>query len=133
MCQKAVGGPFAVLAEVPWDDFAWTRGQPGTFQSSSRAARDFCAACGTPLSYRQIGGSIIELTSGSFDDPTRIVPTYEVGTESQLDWVDRIAQMPGKTTQENTGAEKLAGMESHQHPDRETGPEWKPQRGPGGA
>ena len=28
MCQKAVAGPFAVLAEVPWGDFAWTRGTP---------------------------------------------------------------------------------------------------------
>ena len=40
MCQKAVAGPFGVLAEVPWADFAWTRGPPAAFQSSSRAARD---------------------------------------------------------------------------------------------
>jgi hypothetical protein len=120
MCQKAVGGPFAVLAEVPWAEFAWTRGQPSTFQSSSRAARDFCSACGTPLSYREVNGPIIELTSGCFDEPGRIVPTYEVGTESQLDWVDHIAKMPGKTTLENTGAEKLAAIVSHQHPDHDT-------------
>jgi hypothetical protein len=126
MCQKAVAGPFAVLAEVPWDDFAWTRGQPSTFQSSSRAARDFCAACGTPLSYREVGGPIIELLTGAFDDPRRVAPTYEVGTESQLAWVDRIAEMPGKTTLENTGAEKLAAIHSYQHPDHDTGPDWKP-------
>jgi hypothetical protein len=119
MCQKAVGGPFVVLAEVPWDDFAWTRGQPASFQSSSRAARDFCAACGTPLSYRQIGGSLIELTSGAFDDPGRIVPTHEVGVESQLDWVDHIGELPGKTTLENSGADEVATIESYQHPDRE--------------
>ena len=127
MCQKAVGGPCAVLAEVPWGDFAWTRGQPATFQSSSRAVRDFCAVCGTPLSYRQDGGPVIELTSGAFDDPARIVPTYEVGTESQLDWVDHIAGMPGKTTLENTGAAKLATIESYQHPDHDTGPDWTPR------
>jgi hypothetical protein len=120
MCQKAVGGPFVVLAEVPWGDFAWTRGQPATFQSSSRAARDFCAACGTPLSYRQLAGPVIELTTGAFDDPKRVVPTYEVGTESQLAWVDRISEMPGRTTLENTGAEKLAAIVSHQHPDHGT-------------
>jgi hypothetical protein len=49
MCQKAVGGPFAALAPVRLADFAWTRGTPDTFLSSSVAARDFCAACGTPL------------------------------------------------------------------------------------
>jgi hypothetical protein len=121
MCQKAVGGPFIVLAEVPWGDFAWTRGQPASFQSSSRAARDFCAACGTPLSYRQIGGSVIELTSGSFDNPDRIVPTYEVGIESQLDWVDHIGALPGKTTPENSGTDVVASIKSYQHPDRDPG------------
>jgi hypothetical protein len=120
MCQKAVGGPFAVLADVPWCDFAWTRGAPATFQSSSLAARDFCAACGTPLSYRELGGAVIELATGAFDDPGRVAPTYEVGTESQLPWVDHIAAMPGKTTLENTGAEKLATIESYQHPDHDT-------------
>jgi hypothetical protein len=120
MCQKATGAPFAVLAEVPWGDFAWTRGTPVTFRSSSRSARDFCAQCGTPLSYREVGGPIVELMTGTFDDPTRVVPTYEVGTESQLAWVDRIGEMPGKTTLENTGAQKLATIVSYQHPDHDT-------------
>jgi hypothetical protein len=124
MCQKAVAGPFVVLAEVPWGDFAWTRGQPAAFQSSSRAARDFCAACGTPLSYRQPGGPIIELLTGAFDHPERIVPTYAVGTESELEWVGHIAAMPRKTTLENSGAAELAAIVSHQHPDHETEEGW---------
>jgi hypothetical protein len=126
MCQKTVGGPFAVLAEVPWGDFAWTRGQPATFRSSSRAARDFCAACGTPLSYSEIGGPIIELTTGAFDDPKRVVPTFAVGTESRLGWLDALPSMPHKTTVENTGAEKLGSIVGYQHPDHDTGPDWKP-------
>ncbi|HEX5959490.1 MAG TPA: GFA family protein [Hyphomicrobiaceae bacterium] len=129
MCQKASGAPFVVLAEVPWSAFAWTRGTPAAFQSSSRAARDFCAACGTPLSYRHIGGPVIELMTGAFDDPSRVTPTYEVGTESQLAWVDHIAKLPGKTTLENTGAEELSRIASHQHPDRETGADWTPLSG----
>ena len=90
MCQKAVAGPFAVLAEVPWTEFAWTRGEPSTFQSSSRAVRDFCAACGTPLSYRKPGGAIIELMTGAFDQPARVAPTYEVGVEFEA----RLARPP---------------------------------------
>jgi hypothetical protein len=131
MCQKAVAGPFVVLAEVPWGDFAWTRGQPAAFQSSSRAARDFCAACGTPLSYRVVGGPIIELLTGAFDDPARVPPTYANGTESQLAWVGDIAQMPGKPTFEDAAAEKLAAIESYQHPDHDTGSDWAPRRTPG--
>ena len=81
MCQKAVAGPFVVLAEVAWGDFAWTRGAPSTFRSSSRAVRDFCAACGTPLAYRHPDGPIIELLTGAFDSPQRVPPTYATGTE----------------------------------------------------
>ena len=131
MCQKAVAGPFAVLAELPWGDFAWTRGQPAAFQSSSRSARDFCAGCGTPLSYRVLGGPMIELLTGAFDDPGRVTPTYANGTESQLAWVGHIAEVPGKPTFENAGAEKLAAIESYQHPDRDTGPGWHQRQMPG--
>ena len=128
MCQKAVAGPFAVLAEVSWPDFAWTRGEPAAFQSSSRAIRDFCAACGTPLSYRSPGGKIIELLTGAFDEPARVAPTYEVGTESKLTWLGTIAALPGKTTIENSGAAEIAKIESYQHPDHETGADWTPRR-----
>ena len=131
MCQKAVAGPFAVLAEVPWGEFAWTRGQPAAFQSSSRAIRDFCAACGTPLSYRAPGGKIIELLTGAFDEPARVPPTYEVGTESKLTWLDAISTMPGKTTIENSGADEVAKIENYQHPDHDTGADWTPRRGTG--
>jgi hypothetical protein len=131
MCQKAVAGPFAVLAEVPWGEFAWTRGAPAAFQSSSRAIRDFCANCGTPLSYRAPGGKIIELLTGAFDEPARVAPTYEVGTESKLAWLGAISTMPGKTTIENSGADEIAKIESYQHPDHDTGADWTPRRGTG--
>lgn len=131
MCQKAVAGPFAVLAEVPWGEFEWTRGKPAAFQSSSRALRDFCAACGTPLSYRKPGGEIIELLTGAFDQPQQVTPTYATGAESKLSWLDAISAMPGKTTIENSGAAEIAKIESYQHPDHDTGDDWKPRRRPG--
>lgn len=128
MCQKAVAGPFAVLAEVRRHEFAWTRGTPATFQSSSRAVRDFCAACGTPLSYRHPGGLLIELLTGAFDAPLRVPPTYAVGTESRLAWVDELGSLPGRTTATNLDATTLADVVSFQHPDRDTGPDWQPPR-----
>jgi hypothetical protein len=119
MCQKAVAGPFAIFAEVPWAEFAWTRATPSSFQSSSRALRDFCAACGTPLGYRKPDGPIVELLTGAFDAPQRVAPTYEVGVESKLAWLERLNALPAKTTLENTGAAKLAGVVNYQHPDRD--------------
>jgi len=105
---------------VPWAEFAWTRGTPSSFRSSSRAVRDFCAACGTPLAYRHPDGPIIELLTGAFDEPQRVPPTYATGTESALPWLAHLATLPAKTTQENSGAEKLTGFASFQHPDRDT-------------
>jgi hypothetical protein len=127
MCQKAAAGPFSVLAEVPRSEFAWTRGQPATFQSSSRAVRDFCARCGTPLSYRKPGGAIIELMTGAFDRPERVAPTYEVGVESKLPWLASLSGMPGRTTIANVGPETAAAIVNYQHPDHDTDAGWMPQ------
>jgi hypothetical protein len=125
MCQKAVAGPFAALAEVAWGEFAWTRGTPSAFRSSSRAVRDFCPACGTPLSYRKPDGAIIELLTGAFDEPARVAPTFEVGTESKLAWLAHLPSLPGKTTTENSGADTVAAIASYQHPDHDTADEWR--------
>src|SRR3954469_8514252 len=73
MCQKASGAPFASFADIPNEHFAWTRGNPAAFRSSSIAERDFCAACGTPLSFRRIGGLKIEIMTGAFDRPDRVI------------------------------------------------------------
>lgn len=120
MCQKAVAGPFVSLADVRHEDFAWTRGKPASFRSSTIAERDFCAACGTPLSYRQIGGPHIELTTGSFDRPDLVVPIYATGTESQLAWVASIGSLPGSTTGALSNADAVERIISYQHPDHDT-------------
>src|ERR1700748_2704060 len=84
MCQKASGAPFASFADIENGDFTWTRGKPASFRSSSIAERDFCAACGTPLSFRRIDGPRIEIMTGAFDRPDRVGATPQYGTESPL-------------------------------------------------
>lgn len=119
MCQKASGAPFASFAEIKRSDFAWTRGKPAAFRSSSIAMRDFCADCGTPLSFRRIDGERIEIMTGTFDRPDRLVPTRQYGTESRHGWVVGIANLPSQTTLQNYGSEKLSGIVSYQHPDHD--------------
>ena len=119
MCQKASGAPFASFAEIENSDFTWTRGKPAAFRSSSIAERDFCSDCGTPLSFRRIDGPRIEIMTGTFDRPDRVVPTMQYGSESRLGWVVAIANLPSQTTLQNYGAEKLGGIVSHQHPDHD--------------
>ena len=119
MCQKATGAPFASFADIERGDFAWTRGKPAAFRSSSIAERDFCAACGTPLSFRRIDGPKIEIMTGTFDRPDRMVPIQQFGTEARLGWVVAIANLPSQTTLQNYGPDKMATITSHQHPDHD--------------
>jgi hypothetical protein len=119
MCQKAVGAPFASFADVEKSDFSWTRGQPAAFRSSSIAERDFCRDCGTPLSFRRIDGRRIEILTGTFDRPDRLIPTRQFGTESRLGWVVGVANMPSQTTLQIYGPDKMATIVSHQHPDHD--------------
>jgi hypothetical protein len=119
MCQKASGAPFASFADINKTDFAWTKGAPSFFRSSTIAERGHCAACGTPLSFGRIDGDRIEIMTGAFDRPDQIVPTRQFGTESRLGWVVGISNLPSQTTQQNYGPEKMATIVSHQHPDHD--------------
>ena len=114
MCQRAVAGPFAALAPVRRADFAWTKGKPGTFQSSSVAARDFCPACGTPLSFYYLGSPWIDLTLGSFDDPNAVPPEKQYGVESTVDWFNTLHTLPGERTEDSMDKDRQARLESFQ-------------------
>jgi hypothetical protein len=119
MCQKASGAPFATFADIPLTHFAWTRGAPAHFDSSTIASRGFCAACGTPLSFELNGADRIEIMTGAFDRPDLLVPTHQFGSEARLGWVATIVNLPSKSTLQNYGPEKLAGIHSRQHPDHD--------------
>jgi hypothetical protein len=124
MCQKAVGGPFAALVPNLPGDFAWTRGEPGTFASSNIASRDFCRDCGTPLTYRGPSGRV-NVSQGSLDQPQLVTPTKQYGLEGRQGWVDLLATLPGERTDQSMSPTQLQEVVNHQHPDRETGADWK--------
>ncbi len=89
MSQKATGGIAAAFVQVPLAGLTWLSG-PDWYQSSAIARRPFCSACGTPLGFdflRQ--GTDIDLTVGSFDDPSRFTPVLHAGAESLHEaWLD---------------------------------------------
>ena len=121
MCQKAVGNVFAALAPVRRESFAWTRRAPAIFQSSSVAERGFCPDCGTPLSFGFRDSPWIDVTIGSLDQPERVAPQLNIGTESRLSWLAGIAALPDRETQAGslTDPERRTVV-SYQHPDHET-------------
>lgn len=128
MCQKAVGGPFATGAPVKRGAFAWTRGTPASFASSSLSHRDFCAKCGTPLAFRYDDADTISVTLGSLDCPEDVPPVRHYGVESRVGWLAGIDRLPGETTAASMTAERAHRFVSHQHPDHDTGPDWTPHR-----
>jgi hypothetical protein len=129
MCQKAVGGPFMAWANIASDDFAWTRGEPAHFASSSAARRGFCTRCGTPLTFAYIRrpGSI-GVTLGSLDTPEAVALSQVDGAESRLANLDAVhaGSLPVHTTGEGNPPEDLSRIVVFQHPDHDTPPDWRP-------
>ena len=119
MCQRATGGIFASLAGGKPGNFAWTRGTPGFFASSSLAKRAFCKDCGTPLSFQyDTPDARMYTTIGSLDDPDEVQLVKQYGIESRLSWVKFCDDVPGERTAESAQArEFLANMRIHQSRD----------------
>jgi hypothetical protein len=127
MCQKAVGGPFKTWANVRVENFAWTRGSPGKFRSSSAAERGFCPSCGTPLYFAYVKRpETISVTIGSLDTPGAVRLTQVDGIESRLANFDPsvLATLQAHTTSEANPPEDLSRIVNYQHPDHDTPPDW---------
>jgi hypothetical protein len=115
MCQKASGQPFMAFATVRREDLRWTRGSPSTFVSSNIAERDFCSACGTPLTYHRIESGSIAVTIGSLDVPEAVRPIEQFGAECQLSWISGLSALPGKRIEDWKREYRIPHIDSHQY------------------
>jgi hypothetical protein len=128
MCQKAVGGPFTAWANVSMENFAWTRGAPGTFRSSSAAERGFCPRCGTPLYFAYVKRPVsISVSIGSLDTPEAVTPAQVDGIEARWATFDPavLAALPARRTGEAGSPEDLSRISNFQHPDHDTPADWR--------
>jgi hypothetical protein len=99
MCQKATGGVSIAFKQVRKAAVSWER-EPDWYQSSPIARRPYCRECGTPLGFAFPDGDNMDLTVGSFDDPSRFVPRHHFGAESMhRAWLDT-SGLPEKRTDE---------------------------------
>jgi hypothetical protein len=119
MCQKAVGNVFAPYAPVRGTDFAWTRGTPTFYSSSSIAERGFCSHCGTPLSFLYLASEWTSVSVGSLDHPQRTPPLRHYGIESRVPWLRLCDGLPEERTGEggDPASSWISGMVSYQHRD----------------
>ncbi len=129
MCQKAVGGPFAVICPVDKVNFHVTRGTISWFKSSELANRGFCRDCGTPLFYEEQGSGHISVTLGSLDDPDDLRPAAQSGVESRVVWFSQLSRLPEHESNEGEGGEArhvTIRDSNRQHPDYDTD-HWPPE------
>jgi hypothetical protein len=117
MCQKASGGAMMAFARVPKAALVWSRGKPASFRSSSLVERQFCAACGTPLTYNFIERPHISVTLGSLDDPEAVRPELQYCVDRMLSWFPGLAALPGKRRDAFITPDLDARFESYQQPD----------------
>lgn len=101
MCRKATGGASIAFVNMPLTALTW-ESEPDWYRSSPIAHRPFCSRCGTPLGFAFLeGGTNIDITLGSFDDPSPFVPTHNYASESILPaWQDG-SHLPGTRTEDN--------------------------------
>ncbi|WP_243373678.1 GFA family protein [Microvirga solisilvae] len=112
MCQKAFGNLFAAFTGVQPKDFAWTRGEPGIFNSSDDVERGFCRDCGTPLSFRNTKWNRICISIGSLDDPSQIRIEKQFSIDRRVPDFEVLHTIPVVDTDEEE-------IQSRQHPDHD--------------
>jgi len=107
MCQRWTGAPVVAFASFPIGSIRFTRGEPKYYESSQGgpqyykssplAERGFCANCGSSLTYRPLipqWSDFITVELGSLDHPENMTPTWHLGIESQMPWLDIHDNLP---------------------------------------
>jgi hypothetical protein len=95
VCRRASGAPTVAWATVPIERFTFVKGKPARYESTPRGAREFCATCGTQLTFQYTHDpKTIDFTLGSLKDPESIRPQYHIWTETRLGWFDTADSLP---------------------------------------
>jgi hypothetical protein len=88
-CRQTSGAPFITWIEVKSSDFQLLQGEPGSFESRQKVARQFCKQCGTQLTYQNAEQlDYIYVTVGSLSDPNMIIPDKHIWCDRMLDWLE---------------------------------------------
>lgn len=94
-CQLNSGAPVVAWIEVAIDAFAYVSGAPGVYRSTSWGQREFCAACGSFLLYRdRQAPHTVSINTASLDDPSPFPPTHHVFASRRIPWFNTADQLP---------------------------------------
>ena len=95
ICRRTSGAPFVTWFTVPHSEFAFTRGEPASLESSEHGTRTFCPRCGTPLTFRSTQmPAEIDVATCSLDHPESLPPKDHTQTSSRLSWIQLSDGLP---------------------------------------
>ncbi len=98
MCQRFTGGQIVAGAHFPIEAFRVTQGDLKYYRSSPIAERGFCADCGSSMIYRALvkaeWSDWCWVMLANMDNPEIFTPTWHLGIESQMPWLDVQDDLP---------------------------------------
>jgi hypothetical protein len=95
-CRRAAAAPMVAWVSVPASGFRFVGAAPGRYRSSPGVERCFCAACGTPVTYRSLAfPDEVDVTLCSLDEPEGMVPVDQVWVGQRVGWVESVAGLRG--------------------------------------
>lgn len=82
---------------VPAGDFAFVKGADTvrSFESSSFGRRQYCGACGTPLTIQVVyQPETIDFPVATLDDPDSVAPGFHIFRSSRIAWFETADDLP---------------------------------------
>ena len=95
-CRRHAGAPMVGWTMYTEDALKVTKGTPKVYESSEHGRRQFCADCGTGLFYTNANvlPGIVDIQSGTYDDPDAVPAMVHIQTAERLRWMERAHELP---------------------------------------
>ena len=95
-CRRHAGAPMVGWTMYKEGAVKVTQGTPKVYHSSEFGRRYFCADCGTGLFYTNANvlPGIIDIQSGTYDDPNLVPARIHIQTAERIGWMVRAHELP---------------------------------------
>lgn len=97
VCQRISGAPALVFTTVPREHFVVEQGAEAirTTRPTEFGERQFCGACGTPLTIAvQFQPETIDVTVATLDDPDGVRPGFHIFYARRIGWAQAGDALP---------------------------------------
>lgn len=105
MCRRLCGAPSVAWFSVARAQFRYVRGKPAAYHSSPGVTREFCANCGTQLTFADDRSpQEMDITTCSLDDPEALAPQDHTFADNRLHWEPVCDDLPRYRRTRSDGA-----------------------------